>query len=139
MDWTTFTKFKWSKQVQLYTKHIPELFVICSIFRFLRGGLETDVLNVEEDSLQEHTHAHTINDPGHTHQYGDIYFDHWDNVNGEAWLAFGDNDDLRRDHLRTNYLSMSGISISVNEVNGARTSTETRPKNMRVVYIMKVC
>ena len=33
----------------------------------------------------------------------------------------------------------TGISISVYEVNGARTSTETRPKNMRVVYIMKIC
>ena len=33
----------------------------------------------------------------------------------------------------------TGILISVNGVNGARTSTETRPKNMRVVYIMKIC
>ena len=33
----------------------------------------------------------------------------------------------------------SGVSITVDEVKNARTSTETRPINMRVVFIMKVC
>ena len=108
-------------------------------FRFLRGGIEAEVLYVEEDSLQAHTHAHTFNDPGHTHIYQDKYFIHYNNYNGEAWLHFGDNDDIRWDKERTSALSKTGISISVNEVNGARTSTETRPKNMRVIYIMKVC
>ena len=109
-----------------------------AFFRFLRGGLQTEVLSVEEDSLQAHIHSHTIYDPGHTHTYGDIYFDQWSN--GEAWLAFElYNNDLRRDHLRTSGLAYSGISISVDGVYGARTSDETRPKNMRVVYIMKVC
>ena len=30
-------------------------------------------------------------------------------------------------------------SITIDGVSSARTSTETKPKNMRVVYIMKVC
>ena len=67
------------------------------------------------------------------------YLSNYNNYNGEAWLHFGDNDDIRWDKERTSALSKTGISISVNEVNGARTSTETRPKNMRVIYIMKVC
>ena len=41
--------------------------------RFLRGGIVADALNMEEDSMQSHTHSHTLNDPGHTHPYKDMY------------------------------------------------------------------
>ena len=33
----------------------------------------------------------------------------------------------------------SGISMSVTGVQGARKGSETKPKNMNVVYVMKVC
>ena len=46
------------------------------IFRFLRGGSESEVLNLEDDSLQEHEHSLTdpghkpfMIDPGHSHEY----------------------------------------------------------------------
>ena len=39
--------------------------------RFLRGGLDADQLQIEEDSLQGHTHK--VSDSGHTHGYVDKY------------------------------------------------------------------
>ena len=39
--------------------------------RFLRGGSDADMLKLEEDQLQEHTHK--VNDPGHNHQFTDRY------------------------------------------------------------------
>ena len=35
--------------------------------RFLRGGLDEDVLNLEDDQMQDHLHE--FNDPGHAHIY----------------------------------------------------------------------
>ena len=39
--------------------------------RFLRGGPDSDMLNMEEDQMQDH--MHDFNDPGHDHPYNDIY------------------------------------------------------------------
>ena len=109
--------------------------------RFLRGGHVGDALNLEEDSLQDHTHSHSINDPGHVHPYIDRYYSHKgpgddslgpssEDTNGPPW-------DGRTD--QTSSSGKTGISLSVNGVSDARTSSETKPKNMNVVYIMKVC
>ena len=50
--------------------------------RFLRGGLDDDQLQIEEDSLQAHTHG--VSDSGHSHGYDDKYMsppcdDHYGN------------------------------------------------------------
>ena len=37
--------------------------------RFLRGGPDRDMLALEEDQLEDHTHK--FHDPGHTHGYDD--------------------------------------------------------------------
>ena len=50
--------------------------------RFLRGGSVSNALKVEEDSLQEHTHYHTLTDDGHTHGFTDRYVG--GNSNGEV-------------------------------------------------------
>merc|ERR1719507_1591726 len=39
--------------------------------RFLRGASDSEVLTMEEDQMQDHTHA--ITDPGHKHGYNDKY------------------------------------------------------------------
>ena len=99
--------------------------------RFLRGGLVSDALIVEEDSLQEHSHTSTVSDPGHTHGYS-------------AWYNTG-GDDVRPGaapnqlHAAQSASSKSGISMSVTGVTGARKGSETKPKNMNVVFVMKVC
>ena len=111
--------------------------LFCVAFRFLRGGIEAEVLQIEEDTLQEHVHLHSLNDPGHEHTYSD-YYEWQNNIDGNDGV-YGDDADIPTDHTRTTQSAKAGISITIDGVSGARTSTETRPKNMRVVYIMKVC
>ena len=106
----------------------------------MRGGPLSDVLKVEEDSLQEHSHTSTISDPGHTHGYTN-----WGGNGG----ADGTPDPMANptgDVFYFNYpyhfqsdSAKSGISMSVTGVRGARKSSETKPKNMNVVFVMKVC
>ena len=108
--------------------------------RFLRGGLVEDALNLEEDSLQDHIHSHSFNDPGHVHPYIDRYHSRQagndkygpssEDTNGGPW------DGITH---QTSSSGKTGISMSVNGVSDARTGSETKPKNMNVVYIMKVC
>ena len=103
-------------------------------------GRLSDVLKVEEDSLQEHSHTSTISDPGHTHGYTN-----WGGNGG----ADGTPDPMANptgDVFYFNYpyhfqsdSAKSGISMSVTGVRGARKSSETKPKNMNVVFVMKVC
>ena len=103
--------------------------------RFLRGGLDGVQLHTEEDSLQAHTHG--VSDSGHSHGYTDIWPDRTIHSSDfgpccedrNAWAFDGNH----------NIATASAISnVAVTSVNGARTGDETRPKNMRVVYIMKV-
>ena len=84
-------------------------------------------------------HYHSLKDPGHTHSYHDTYAKD-NNINtGNDKGFYMDEDDVNQDHERLSESASTGISITIDGVSSARTSTETRPKNMRVVYIMKVC
>ena len=110
--------------------------------RFLRGGSDDDVLTMEEAQMESHDHSvsasATVTDPGHTHSY------HYES--GVGWV--GDNADDRdmivsMNTINTDTLSSkTGISVSVDVdvggINGASTGSETRPKNMNVIYIMRV-
>ena len=100
--------------------------------RFLRGGLDADQLQTEEDSLQAHTHD--VSDSGHDHGYDDRYA-----TKNNPYFDCGNNcgaDYNTVSHARTTSSATSNIKVT--DVNGAQTSDETRPKNVRVVYIMKV-
>ena len=101
--------------------------------RFLRGGLDGVQLSTQDDSLQQHTHG--VSDPGHTHGYNDKHIN-WGN--GGVWGPNQrSNGKLAMTHWETTKKVTSNIGVT--NVNGdARTSGETRPKNIRVVYIMKV-
>ena len=103
--------------------------------RFLRGGSDGDQLKKEQDTLQQHTHG--ASDPGHTHGYNDKY-----TGGPEIVYASGPRTGwrIRRDydanHPSTTNKAYSKIKVT--NVKDARTSGETRPKNIHVVYIMKV-
>ena len=100
--------------------------------RFLRGGLDADQLQTEEDSLQAHTHD--VSDSGHDHGYNDEYADKADyRIEGGDYYSYFA---YHYSHASTTNSATSNIKVT--DVNGARTSDETRPKNIRVVYIMKV-
>ena len=44
--------------------------------RFLRGGLEEEMLNMEEDAIAEHNHA--VQEKEHSHGYQDRFTNHED-------------------------------------------------------------
>ena len=101
--------------------------------RFLRGGLDANQLQTEEDSLQAHTHD--VSDSGHDHVYDDKYT----TLRQDYRITSGGSytyDYNADSHASTTNSATSNIKVT--DVNGARTSDETRPKNIRVVYIMKV-
>ena len=92
------------------------------------------MLQTQEDSIQSHTHS--VSDPGHTHGYDDKYFAR--SANGFLGPGSTDNEYDRYDasHQSTSNSSVSGVTVA--GVQGARVDSETRPKNLRVVYIMRV-
>ena len=101
--------------------------------RFLRGGVDSVQLEKEEDSLQAHTHD--ISDSGHHHGYQDKVTQSNNDNGGNGYYGPHGNDKISDVDRTTN---TGASNIKVTDVNGARTSDETRPKNIRVVYIMKV-
>ena len=104
--------------------------------RFLRGGLDGVQLEIEEDSLQAHTHG--VSDSGHTHGYDDKYPCYPCSVEGHYGPTGADTLHERFDASHSSTTNSATSNIKVTDVSGARTSGETRPKNIRVVYIMKV-
>jgi len=100
--------------------------------RFLRGASDSEVLTLEEDQMQDHKHQ--VSDPGHSHVYDDRYTDNRDGPHtgpGDGEGIFG------LSHTRTSEKSTSGITVE-GVSSGYRSGSETRPKNMNVIYIMRV-
>ena len=95
-------------------------------------------MNFQEDSLQDHYHF--LTDNGHTHSYTDHYYN---KASGDGYDGpYGYQTDDYIDAFVWPYSSPSlsaKTGISVNGATGAKIDTETRPKNMIVVFIMKVC
>ena len=100
--------------------------------RFLRGASDSEVLTMEEDQMQDHKHV--VSDPGHTHVYSDMH------TNNDAGPETGPEDgqgDFDRDMQRTTSSRTTGITVQ-GVSSGYRSGSETRPKNMNVIYIMRV-
>jgi len=115
-------------------QHVPN---INGEERFLRGSADHEMLQTEEDSIQSHTHG--VSDPGHNHGYDDKWPDVQDrNSNGYWGPKVGDKLYDRYDKSHSSTTLHSHTSISVTGAQGARIDSETRPKNIKVVYIMRV-
>merc|ERR1712181_181053 len=100
--------------------------------RFLRGASDSEVLTLEDDQMQDHKHQ--VSDPGHSHVYDDRYTDNRDGPHtgpGDGEGIFG------LSHTRTSEKSTSGITVE-GVSSGYRSGSETRPKNMNVIYILRV-
>jgi len=106
--------------------------------RFLRGASDGEVLTMEEDQMQDHKHE--LYDPGHSHMYDDKYPNWGDTLDG--FIGPGDDSDKindRFDKSHNSYSEESYTQISVQGVSSAyRSGTETRPKNMNIIYVMRV-
>ena len=103
--------------------------------RFLRGGTQAKALEVQDDALQQHEHV--INDPGHSHAFVDSDYTYGDDEKIHSSI-FSNSYDIDEDN-HDSETSPSYTGIIINGVKGARISSETRPKNMKVTFIMKVC
>jgi len=101
--------------------------------RFLRGGSDADMLTVEEDQLQEHMHE--VTDPGHNHPYVDKYTENMPPTNNKG--PEDGNGNFGHPHNSETSKEYSGISVAGVE-SIYRSGDETRPKNMNVIYIIKV-
>merc|ERR1712025_139719 len=105
--------------------------------RFLRGGPDHSMLTMEEDQMQDHHHS--ISDPGHTHPYVDKY----PNSNGGDdgyWGPDGrdrDEDRFDKSHSATTSSKHTGITVK-GVTSSYRHGSETRPKNMNVIYIIRI-
>ena len=77
-------------------------------------------------------HEHEVVDPGHIHDYTDMWY------YGSSGQHFpGGSDHGAVDHPKKTNSSTSGISVK-GVSGGYRSGNETRPKNMNVVYIIRV-
>jgi len=115
-------------------KYAPDLI---SEKRFLRGGPDSDQLKYEEDQLQDHQHE--VSDPGHGHGYVDTWTDCSVHNDDELGPNGKDHENesfsIRHDKITENVkagVSVKGVSSSY------RRGEETRPKNMNVIFIMRV-
>jgi len=105
--------------------------------RFLRGGSDSEVLTMEEDQMQDHEHR--VSDPGHSHSYVDKYPQLFTGDNGYDGLADYDRTDDRLDKSHNSESESSPTGLTVDGITSEyRFGSETRPKNMNVVYIMRV-
>ena len=106
--------------------------------RFLRGAPDSEMLKMEEDQMQDH--KHTISDPGHTHNYVDKYPQRETNdqgFDGPSASSFDSKED-RWDKSHTSTTASKHTGMTVQSVSSGRHGSETRPKNMNVIYIMRV-
>jgi len=107
--------------------------------RFLRGASEEDMLTLEEDQIQDHMHK--LSDPGHNHGYVDRYTwadgdSHGDGHWGPGTWADTHDDRFDQPHDGTSDTELTGIKV--NGVLGGGPGDETRPRNMNVIFIMKI-
>jgi len=108
---------------------------------FLRGSSEEAVLETENHQLEDHEHS----DPGHTHSNRPHTHDYTIDINlpssngalqsGTGYYAYSKHE------TRTSQNSTISIDSSLSNLGGVESAynsgSETRPKNMHVVYIMK--
>jgi len=119
---------------------------------FLRGGSDEQALVIENDTFQDHNHiddGHNHADNGHSHSYSDRFpsYDGWGCgiEDGHIGPPSSDKDNDRYDCERTGYYTSSnniGLQANFAGLKGADSSSrhgeETRPKNMGIVWIMRI-
>ena len=105
--------------------------------RFLRGAPDSEVLTMEEDQMQDH--KHDFSDPGHTHRYDDKYPNYWGNDKGVWGPPASDKifDRYDKSHTSQTVSSLTGMTVK-GVSSGYNFGSETRPKNMNVIFIMRV-
>jgi len=119
--------------------------------RFLRGGSDSDVLTMEDDQIQDHEHIdngheHSASSSSPPHDHGFSYIQtNWrdhscDMADGTYWCFSQNNIEKRTD--KTTISIETTVSKAQSNIGGVksnyRTGSETRPRNMNIIYIMRV-
>jgi len=117
--------------------------------RFLRGGHDNHSLTFEDDMFQDHRHpdnGHKHEDSGHKHELSDSVL--LLNVVGNGVYGYFDANYRKYAFARSNrlhegkaYLSRANIQVAYADIGDPNTGShgsETRPKNMGVVWIMRI-
>ena len=95
--------------------------------RFLRGGSLGEAFEVEEDAFQEHHHEHY-------HNFADLTSSRYVQADwGYSYYLGIDNADVEY----STHGAIHGRIVAADQISDARIATETRPKNIKVVYVMK--
>ena len=105
--------------------------------RFLRGGPDSLQLTLEEDQLQDHEHHVILTDPGHSHDYTDRYLGYHTTSNCATTGCTYDYSN-NAPHSDTSFSGKTNISAEVTGVRTGNHGTETRPRNMNVIFIIRV-
>ena len=108
---------------------------------FLRGGNENNAMEFEEDQMQDHEHTdpeHSHNSPPHSHTYEDrgVHEYPWFIPNGN-YYAYGVGDDKKRTSDTTTVTINNSKSNIGGVTSSYRSGDETRPLNMKVIWVMK--
>ncbi len=137
-DGSQITKGPW---IGLYTPDLRGMFI-----RGASKGLNnlSTYLKREEDMIRDHKHidgGHTHTDAGHTHTYVDQFFVDYGNGNDNGM----DNSDYEKPTKTTGtgYANIQSSNANVLFVDPATTGAtqigeETRPKNVNVIYVMRI-
>jgi len=123
----------------------------------MQDHIHVDSGHTHSDSGHTHSdsgHSHT--DAGHTHPYSDTYTDWPSNIGPHDGDSQGELENFGVDHSKTSSSSQANIQSSVANIQTAyasiqtsssgiggiteeyRRGSETRPKNMKVVYLIRV-
>ena len=108
---------------------------------FLRGGSEQQVLEMEDDQIQEHEHYCSAATSDHDHGYyaAENNGDEGEFCGQDNGATCDDPDTLTYTEFRTTESAKVSVSCSVKGISSsARSVKETRPKNMKVIYIIRV-
>ena len=103
--------------------------------RFLRGGSDAEILTLEEDQIMEH--EHNLDDPGHAHPYVDRYLD--DSADSQY---FGHKEVAHPYYPGVSHAVATSATTTGASVAGVssqyRHGGENRPKNMGIIWIIRV-
>ena len=105
---------------------------------FLRGGDESNIMEFEDDQMQDHEHT----DTGHSHSsspHSHTYLD--SGIGGDGQLFPWSSGADRFDSSRNTDAASVTIESAASNIGGVsssyRSGAETRPRNMKVIWIMK--
>ena len=126
--------------------------------RFLRGGSPDQVLTMQDDSFQQHVHSvidnghshsdsgHKHSDGGHTHGFTEFNLSQGSNNHWNLKVGFDFYEKSSQPTTKTAYaniqpgyanITSSKSGIQIGGSTHAKSGTETRPINMKVLWIIK--